>query len=96
MCVDYNECHHDNSCDPETEVCLNAHGYYHCFCKFGYEWSSRLNKCVTSDLITRAMQRYQGLDPDFSCAHVSQKFGSAILLVIVHLSLIWLKLNSKA
>lgn len=91
MCIDYNECQHDHPCDPETEVCLNSYGHYFCFCKFGYEWSNQMNKCITSEILTRAMKRYQGLDPDLNCAYVCREFRTTILLVIFHLSIIWLK-----
>lgn len=92
MCIDHNECRYDNPCDPETEVCLNSYGNYFCFCKFGYEWSSSTNKCILSEILTRALKRYGGLNLDSSCAACNwTEFKTSFLLAIFYSIIIKLK-----
>lgn len=54
-CVDVNECTaHSETCDVESETCVNLPGRYKCICRWGYMWSADRQICIADVAVKRA------------------------------------------
>jgi hypothetical protein len=52
ICVDINECLDEkNMCNNKTEDCFNTLGSYRCICKWGYQFDSNKNNCISSNVL---------------------------------------------